>query len=148
MMTNKVTVKDLEDAIVIALIIGGLDAWGGDEELLKCCDSSCEHKHFWECIGDAIDASDSAIELYLATSNRVHEDAETWNEWVDEMEYESDGDERIEIEERWRAAAGIGNGYDARERDCDLETAFVLVDGNLPYPWSLIGQMPHRCVLA
>lgn len=125
-----VTRADVDAAIAIAEIIGGVDAWDGNRSTLMCasarhcgtcsCNEECGHSgSAYECVADALGASDCAVDLYLSVMLALGA-----------AEY----DDEPGAEAEWLWAEGFCGDVVI---DDDLEVAAILRDGELPPTYRL-----------
>lgn len=153
MRTVKVTARDVENAALIAEIIGAYEEAfskdaDGAETTLSCLDSNghcptcrcdfdqCGHWHVCACIGEALGASKNAERLYLCTSNTIDD-------------LRSDLPEGVKITDaagkEWIDALVDGTSrFDRELLNSTLEAAAVLREGLLPPGFVLTAKRSQR----
>ena len=144
--TLRITKQDVENAILIAEIIGGYHVAfpKGDEDVDLCClvnfvprdarhcgtctcksdkYNHCEHRNgSYECVVDALGASPEAQELYLLTYVAI----------IDRADGISYDDPEQDAGTLWVASLLDDTALDRETLQPDLEAAALLRDGLLP----------------
>jgi hypothetical protein len=141
MKIRRVTRKDIEEAALLAQILGEAEMTGADFSCLTrlhdCPDcphstESCGHRYEWDCIADAIGASDMAIALWLSISNAFG----TYKvEREEEIEDAQTPAQKRDVERyyAWVDSFGGDDGLDD-----ELEMAALLREGELPPGWKRV----------
>lgn len=136
-----VTRKDIEEAALLAQILGEAEMTGADfscfTRLHDCPDCrhhspECGHCYEWDCVADAIGASDTAIALWVHMSNVF---ATSKKEREEEL-----ADARTPAEKRrlLRRYAWVDSLFEGGALCDELEMAALLREGQLPPGWKMI----------
>jgi hypothetical protein len=162
MRLQDVTKKDIEDAALIADIIGGAYRINAQASLfcievpsrkLHDCPNCehiehgeyCDHHEDWDCVASAIGAAYNAIHLWLAFSNAL---STTRKDRDGELQYLKREGTTRERKEHVKLYAWVDSmragGFRRRHGEdlVDLEVATLLREGYLPPGWRLVAR--HR----
>lgn len=159
---REVTKKDVADAAMIALLIGGADMAGVPfccidlprPKLHNCpdCDhhetvAKCEHRGGeWECVPPALGASSRAFDLWMKASNAL---TATTEDRKGDLDYHRRAGTKQELKECEQLYAwvdsiregGINHGSLGLN---GLEVAAVLRDGHLPPGWKVATKLTKK----
>jgi hypothetical protein len=137
---RRVTRRDIEEAALLAQILGEVNMTGAEFccliRLHDCPDcrhsiEPCGHGYEWDCIADAIGASDTAIALWLSISNAF---GTSKKEREEEMEDAQTPAQKRTVVRLYAWVDSFFNGGDIRD---ELEMAALLREGELPPRWKV-----------
>lgn len=159
---EEVTKKDIEDASMLAQLIGGAEVAGAYGMYLCCLEipsrklhdcpdckhiehgTYCDHHEEWDCVASAIGASANAVHLWMSFSNAI---GTTVDDRGGELRYLQEKGTERERKEHKRLYAWVDSiqqgGIDHDEPGLnDLEVAVLLREGHLPPGWKVVAK--HR----